>query len=187
MTARMPLHPTLWRTCRVLANRTRLQIFSWLAMHSDQSVSAVADGIKKPLPVVSQYLRALEARGLLSARRIGRRVQYRIEPALTGQIALELVVALRQTFQKDAQAIETVFKLATAFTHPRRIEIYRVLKSGPRNLAQIQIATGISPRALLRHLFKLQARGFVVLRRTQYSTVDCLGAFGRELARAAEE
>ena len=52
------LQPTLWRTCRVLANRTRLQIFGLLRRQPNQTVSAVAQHLKLSLPVASQYSRA---------------------------------------------------------------------------------------------------------------------------------
>jgi len=76
--------PTLWRTCRVLANRTRLRIFRRLAQQPGQTVSDVARRLRLSLPVTSQYLRALEARGLLSARRVGLRVTYRPSAASDG-------------------------------------------------------------------------------------------------------
>lgn len=179
------LQPTVWRTCRALANRTRLRIFRLLVHRSNQTVSAIAQGLGRPLPVISQYLRALEARGLLTVCRMGRQVYYRADPA-TGN-ALELVTALRSILKQDAEPIETIYRLATAFTHPRRVEIYRVLKRGPCSMEQIQIATGISPRALARHLQKLEARGFVSVRMGKYTVVDCPSAFARALGRLAAE
>ncbi len=68
------LRPTLWRTCRVLANRTRLKIYALLLRQPGQTVSAIAEQLKLPLPAASHYLRALEARGLLAVRRKGRNV-----------------------------------------------------------------------------------------------------------------
>jgi DNA-binding transcriptional ArsR family regulator len=179
------LQPTVWRTCRVLANRTRLRIFRLLVHRSNQTVSAIAQGLDRPLPVISQYLRALEARSLLTVCRMGRQVYYRTDPTIGN--ARELVSALRSIFKKDTETIEEIYKLATAFTHPRRVEIYRVLKMGPRSMEQIQIATGISSRALTRHLQKLEARGFVSARLKKYSVVDCPSTFGRALARLAAE
>ncbi|MBM3889971.1 MAG: helix-turn-helix transcriptional regulator, partial [Verrucomicrobia bacterium] len=72
MTPPQPLRPTLWRTCRVIANPTRLKIFALLAEQPGQTVSGVADRLKLPLSEASESLRALEARGLLTARREGR-------------------------------------------------------------------------------------------------------------------
>ena len=179
------LQPTVWRTCRALANRTRLHIFRLLVHRSNQTVSAIAQSLDRPLPVTSQYLRTLEARGLLTVCRMGRQVYYRADPATEN--TFELVTALRSMLEQDAEPIETIYKLATAFTHPRRVEIYRVLKRGPCSLEQIQIATGISPRALARHLQKLKARGFVSARLGKHTIVDCPNVFGRALGRLAAE
>jgi DNA-binding MarR family transcriptional regulator len=81
------LQPALWRTCRVLANRTRLHMRGCLLQHPGQTVSAVADQLKLSLPVASQYLRALEARGLLTVRGVSRRLKYRIGAGLSGEAA----------------------------------------------------------------------------------------------------
>ena len=63
------LQPTLWRTCRVLANRTRLRMFHLLLHQPGQTVSAIAERLGLTVPVASQNLRALEARGLLALSR----------------------------------------------------------------------------------------------------------------------
>ena len=137
------LQPTLWRTCRVLANRQRLEIFHRLLQQPDQTVSAVAQGLELPLPLASQSLRALEARGLLTVRRVGRWVKYQCRRARAGETNPGLVAALRQAFQRQSQPIDAIFKLATAFTHPRRIEIFRALKHGPRSVAEVLAVTAI--------------------------------------------
>ncbi|MBM3889683.1 MAG: winged helix-turn-helix transcriptional regulator [Verrucomicrobia bacterium] len=183
MTPPQPLRPTLWRTCRVIANPTRLQIFALLAEQSGQTVSGVAERLKLPLSEASESLRALEARGLLTARREGRYVKYEMTRADSKASTQGLAAALRSSLRRGPKPQETIFKLATAFTHPRRIEIFRILKSGPRTFGQITTATGISGRALLRHLRKLESRGFVECRLDRYSVVQRFDVFGRELAR----
>jgi predicted ArsR family transcriptional regulator len=179
------LQPTLWRTCRAIANRRRLQIFGLLVQEPDQTVSAVARHLRLPLSVASEYLRALEARGLLTAHRAGRFVKYR-PGSLTSQNAAGRVVAvLRAAFQRETGPVERIFKLATAFTHPRRVELFRLLQSGPCKLGQLRAATRISAWALLRHLRKLEARGFVVQRGALYAVTEPGHGLGRELARLA--
>ncbi|MBI2924191.1 MAG: helix-turn-helix domain-containing protein [Verrucomicrobia bacterium] len=187
MTPERPLQPTLWRTCRAIANRARLRIFRLLVQQPGQTVSAVAAQLQQPLSAASEYLRALEARGLLTARRVGRRVEYRPTAAPSGSPAHGLVVAMQSALQSESQTTETLFRLATAFTHPRRIEIFRALKTQPQTLGEIQTATRISARALKRHLRKLEARGFVKCELGIYSVARCSDVFGRELARLAAE
>jgi DNA-binding transcriptional ArsR family regulator len=185
MTSAPTLQPTLWRTCRAIANRSRLRMFGLLVQHPGQTVSAVAVRLNQPLSVTSEYLRTLEARGLLTARRMGRRVEYR--PSLTrgGGPARGLVAALRLTFERETKPVETVFKLATAFTHPRRIDVFRVLAIEPRTLGQMRATTGTSRGALVRHLGKLEARGFVTSQGGRYTVARRRDALGRELARWA--
>ena len=177
--------PTLWRTCRVLANRKRLQTLALLIRQPNQTVSAVAERISLSMPAASQYLRALEARGLLTCRRVGRRVEYRPSPGTGEGAAEEIVKALRVAFQRRAQPIEAIFKLATGFTHPRRIKVFRVLANGADSFANLQAVTDMPARALSRHLAKLEARGFVKNERAQYVATIQRHPFGRVLARSA--
>ena len=177
--------PTLWRTCRVLANRKRLRILARLSRQPNQTVSNVARHMKLSLPAASQYLRALEARGLLTCRRAGLRVEYRLAAATTENAAGEILAALRLVFRQRAQSTEALFNLATAFTHPRRIEVFRAVKNGADSFSKLQTATHISARALSRHLAKLEARGFVKSEREVYAVTNPAHPFGRALARLA--
>lgn len=187
MTTSRPLQPSLWRTCRVLANRTRLRLLDLLLKEPGLTVSAAAQRLDLTLPVASQSLRALEARGLLMARRSGRWVRYQppVEDA-AGPAAL-LMSALRLAFQREARPDEKIFKLATAFTHPRRIEVFRLLKEQARDFRQLKTTTRLSGWALRRHLRKLEARGFVAHRQSHYVAAQAKGAVERTLARLAAE
>ena len=184
MSGSAPLQPTLWRTCRVLANRTRLRIFQELLKEPGQSVTSLAGRLKLPLPVASLYLRALEARGFLTVHRAKGRVYYRPAGETAG-VTRELVNTVRQIFKSEQLPVETAFKLATAFTHPRRIEIFRALNSRPSTFGELQATVRISRRALSRHLAKLVARGFVAQEDKHYGVVTPSHSFRRELARMA--
>jgi DNA-binding transcriptional ArsR family regulator len=168
-----------------LANRRRLQIFRLLLQRPGQTVSAVAQHLKLTLPVASQYLRALEARGLLTVHRTGGRVKYQIRDASSETAAQELIRALRRTFERDPHAVEKVFKLTTAFTHPRRIEIFDALRRRAQTAAQLRAQSRMSARAVVRHLGKLEARGFVACRLGLYSRSQPPDGFGRALASLA--
>lgn len=179
----MKLQPTLWRTCRVLANRTRLKIFSLLLAQPGLTVSALASRFHLTVPAASRHLRALDSRGFLTPRRVSRWVQYR--PASADAVeAVQPLEALRAKCQRNPN-LDSVFKLATAFTHPRRPEIFRAVQDKPRTLGELKSVTGISPPALLRHLQKLEARGFIVhqrRRRRVYAAIRHSDPFGRVLA-----
>jgi DNA-binding transcriptional ArsR family regulator len=168
----------------VLANSTRLRIFRSLVEQSPQTVSAIARDLQLPLPVTSQSLRALEARGLLTARRVGRQAHYRLATTTSGA-AHKLVMALRSAFLRDTASLNSLFKAATAFTHPRRVEIFRALQVQACTLVQIRVATRISTPALLRHLGKLEARGLVTCREGIYWATHPDEPFARALARLA--
>ena len=179
------LRPTLWRTCRALANRQRLRILVLLARQPAQTVSSVAWQLGLPLAVASLYLRALEARSLLSVRRIGRHAYYRFRTATEERHPL--VRPLQLGLRRDAKVIETIFCLCTAFTHPRRIKIFAALRKRPQLLEQLHVATGISVWALERHLKKLTARGFVKMEHGRYFAIVPAGSVARVLAALAEQ
>jgi DNA-binding transcriptional ArsR family regulator len=179
--------PTLWRTCRVLANRKRLQTLALLSRQPNQTVSAVAERMSLSMPAASQYLRALEARGLLICRRVGGRVEYRLSAGTRGGAAGDIIEALRRVFPRGARSIEPIFKLATAFTHPRRIEVFRAMTTGADTFAELQAATHLPTRAIARHLAKLEARGFLKNERARYVVTRQHHPFGRVLARLATQ
>ena len=177
--------PTLWRTCRVLANRKRLRTLALLIRQPNQTVSAVAERMSLSMPAASQYLRALEARGLLTCRRVGRRVEYRLSPGTGEGAAEEIVKTLRLALRRRGRPIGAIFKLATGFTHPRRIAVFRALTKGGNSFAKLQAATNTPARALARHLAKLEARGFVKDEGALYMATIHRHPFGRVLAHSA--
>jgi DNA-binding transcriptional ArsR family regulator len=177
--------PTLWRTCRVLANRQRLRILTVLIRQPGQTVSSVARQMRLSLPAASQYLRALEGRGLLTCRRGGLRVEYRPVARTNEGGGGAIATALRMLVGRRHRSPDVLFKLATAFTHARRIEVYRAVKNGADSFVRVRAATQISARALARHLAKLEARGFVKNEGDVYVVTNHAHPLGRVLARLA--
>jgi DNA-binding MarR family transcriptional regulator len=166
-----------------LANHNRLKLLALVFKTPGQTVTDLARQANLSLPVASQYLRALEARGLISARRAGRQVNY--EPAKPdATVSAELISALRRTLQKGDKAADTIYKAATAFTHPRRVELMQVLDES-HDFNELQALTGISFRAVWRHVDKLEARGFVERLKGKYVAREPSDRVGRELARMA--
>ena len=137
------------------------------------------------LPVTSEYLRAMEARRLLVCRRTARHAAYRINESGDGSPGAGLAAELRRAFQQDDEAAALAYRLATAFTHPRRIVIYRAIRQRAQTLAQLHVVTRISARALRRHLQKLQSRGFVTESPGGLQAQKLRSNLGRELARLA--
>lgn len=155
------LKPTLWRTCRVLANHDRLTLLCEIIRRPHQPVSELAARTQIPLPTASQYLRALNARGLLRAQRTGRWVRYRATPDVTMPETRRLLKALKRVLVTDDRPAEEVMRTLTGFTHPRRLAILKALQVGPLTYVEIQDHTGISRRAIDRHLRKLLVRGII--------------------------
>ena len=62
---------------RLLGDATRLSIF-WTLCHEELSVAGVAARMSMTSPAVSHHLRALRDTGLVSARRDGREMLYRV-------------------------------------------------------------------------------------------------------------
>jgi DNA-binding transcriptional ArsR family regulator len=162
------LSPTLWRTCRVLANRVRLRTLGVLFNEQELPVSEVARRTGTPVMLASQYLRALNARGLLAARREGRHVYYRAAADASVRDSAPLLTALRHTFDTQAEPVETVFRQATAFTHPRRVQVVRALRRRAMERGPLARQTGISRQALQRHLAKLVQRRVVTADGSRY-------------------
>ncbi|MEI6807288.1 MAG: ArsR family transcriptional regulator [bacterium] len=155
------LSPTLWRTCRVLANRKRLAILCELFRNPGLTVTMIASRLNLQVPVTSRYTRELNARGLLQARRSGKWVRYRPFADKSVQGAVPLLRELAHAFAVEKQPIELIYRKTTAFTHPRRIAIVIALRSGCHTIPSLRSRTGISRFALARHLKKLEQRGFV--------------------------
>jgi DNA-binding transcriptional ArsR family regulator len=153
----------------------------------DLTVSTIAEELSLSVSLASFYLRALEARGLLTVRRKGRHVHYRLASPAAGEASEALVAALRVALQREPQAGERIFKLATAFTHPRRLDIFHALSQEPSTFGQLRAATGVSAWALQRHLLKLQSRGFIAQRDQKYFVASLTDGVARALAKLAIE
>jgi len=130
----------------------------------DQNVTSLAARLGVTLPVASRYLRDLNARGLLQARRTGSWVYYRPEPDRTIRDSARLCRALAQTLAPDPRAVENVYRAVTALTQARRLAIVRALGSTERSLASLRTATRLDARVLSRHVRKLERHGFVEVR-----------------------
>lgn len=163
----MTLAPTLWRTCRALANRKRLCLLHVVMMTPSVSVSDIANALQWRLNTTSQYLRSLNARGLLRVKREKRFVLYEaaadISMPETGIILKALRIVLRRT-----DGLNSAFEALTSFTHPRRIELLKAINQGAMDIKSMNVKTGISRPALERHLRKLKRRGCVASSRGAY-------------------
>jgi len=155
-------HPTLWRTCRALANEKRLCCLKAVLTEPGITVGEAAARAGLAENHAGESLRLLQARGLIEARRQSRWVRYVPVPDPLVPSARPLLSAVRRALIKHRCSEGDVFRILTGFTHPRRVVILRVLKlSGPLSFDALVRATDISPQALYRHLDKLSDRGLI--------------------------
>lgn len=155
-------HPTLWRTCRVLANAGRLRCLKVVLEWPGSTVGEIARRAGIPEAVASESLRAIQARGLILASRESRWVRYTPDPDPLVEGSDRLLAALKKSLLSAARSETDVIHVVTAFTHPRRLEILEMLqRRGDTSVESLGSHTRISLPALFRHLRKLEARRFV--------------------------
>lgn len=156
------LHPTLWRTCRTLANARRLACLKAVLARPGSTVEELADAARLPQDQASLCLRALQARGLIQAVRQSRWVRYNPVPDSSVPSAAPTLAALQRAFFHDKLTAADITQLLTAFTHPRRLTILSHLRlNAVQPVDQLSRLTQVSPPALWRHLRKLKRRGLV--------------------------
>jgi DNA-binding transcriptional ArsR family regulator len=158
----MSYHPTLWRTCRALANERRLACLRAVLSTPGATVGEIAAAAGLPEDQASLCLRALQARGLLHSKRVSRWVRYSPTPDPLVPAAAPILEAVSHALRTRRRSSAQLIRLLTAFTHPRRLTILRVLQL-KRACAFVALARAcdISQTALFRHLTKLRERGLV--------------------------
>ncbi len=179
------LRPSIWRTCRALANRQRLQFLRHLLAHPESTVSELARDMHLSVSSASQHLRMLNARGFLGVRRRGRHVYYRVSSDDSVPDAAAILTAVVDALRVSRKAVDSVFHIVTACTHPRRLDILKSLGRGDLMFDEIRKATGASRSALHRHIRKLKARGFVEERDGLYACCKARDALTRTLVSLA--
>ena len=178
------LRPTLWRTCRTLANPIRLNLLRELFSAKELSVEALATRAELSEKTAGIYLRAISARGLITARPAGRWVFYRAQANPSVDHAGTLLAMVRiccQTGMKNKDIIH----YATAFTHQRRIKIVAQLQHKTMTADELSLATQISPPALHRHLRKLIDREMMERSNKQYTLKFPDNPLGQALLQTA--
>ena len=161
------LKPTLWRTARALANADRLELLRLVyEAKNERDVTDLAKQMNLAVPTTSTYLRALNARGLISVIRSGLHVFYGTNSDRSLPAAAAIQSAFFEFFKKSkplprdwANEFVPLFK---GYSHPRREEIIKCLKRQPMlTFAGLQRASGIHPVTMTRHLAILVRAGIV--------------------------
>ena len=169
-----PLKPTLWRTARALNNTDRLNLLRIVdRAKGERCVGKIADEAGLPVPTVSNYLRALNARGLISVVRSGPFVYYGTGSDRSLPVAVSIQKAFRRLFSRPALPSDwtrRLLPLVRAFSNARREEIARTISQRqPIRYAELRQRVGICETSFLRHLDILLASGVVVHDKTDSS------------------
>lgn len=144
-------------------NERRLACLASVLKSPGLSVGETAEETGIPENQTSINLRALQARGLLTARRDGRWIRYFPEPDPLVLHAAAVLNAVRREL-RDGDGHDTNELRATlrAFTHSRRLTILKCLALQNELAGEELVAkTRISQPAVWRHLKTLRRSGIV--------------------------
>ncbi|MBR3823449.1 MAG: transcriptional regulator [Kiritimatiellae bacterium] len=162
------LKPTLWRTARALANSCRLNLMRLVAnAKGAKGVCELATEANLSVSATSTYLRALNARGLISVIRSGSFVYYGTGSDRSLPIAVAIQGAFRRLFAKkelpdDWQDI--LMPILNAYSNQRRESMVRILSEHNRiSYLEFHKRSGLCETSFLRHLRILANAGIVSL------------------------
>lgn len=130
-----PLRPSFWRTCRALKNRHRLNLLKAVFdFEGEFGVTAFGERAGLPESTASEYLRQMNARGLIGVRRERQFVYYNTmrNRSLPRAISLQAAfIAFFKTCPKgDWQT--PLLKLLQGYTHPNRLTRFVSCLTGGR-------------------------------------------------------
>ena len=165
----MALSPTLWRTCRVLAGKTRLALYRRIIQSPGQSVSALAGAERISVGRASQELRRLQARGVVGVRRDGRHAFYYPESDPLVLSAQPILAAMREVCRRLAPSSDArTARLARGLAHEKRIAMVRALRQGPMAVHELQARLKMPSQTLWYHLRFLKTGGWIVPSRRRW-------------------
>jgi DNA-binding IclR family transcriptional regulator len=170
----MPVLP-LWKRCRVLANRLRLEMLELLVQNPPWCVKKIALKLGIAEEVASKNLQLLAAAGFLAQNRVGKYLYY---TAAKDDALLSGVIS-------EKAGKEELVHTVTALTHERRVLIISELNGRPMTLEALFWRTGISGGAMRRQLEKLERRNFVRLNNGRYCLTRPDSQLGRQIMEMA--
>lgn len=170
----------LWKRCRVLANKLRLDMLAFLGQHKRLYVKAVAERFDVAEDVASKNLQLLAQAGFLDHKRQGKFLYYSL--VKEDRLLRGIMNAIRQK-----TALEDLIFLLTGFTHERRVSIVFTLTQGSMKTEALCRRTQISPMAMRRQMEKLERRGYVSCDKYECKLLEPESCLGRELIAIAKE
>ena len=159
------LAPSFWRTIRSLKNVHRLDLLKCV-YDAEETLGVVKLASETGLtePLTSNYLRMLNARGLISVKRDATHVYYGTAPDRSLPTAISLQEGFRRFFATEPTKgwQKRLIQLLDGFSHYNRINIIRFLAvtSNPSR-AQLIKAAGVCEKTFGHHFTKLRAANLV--------------------------
>jgi DNA-binding transcriptional ArsR family regulator len=172
--------PTLWRTCRIIANESRLKLLREIFELPRKDVSTLAASVGLTLGSTSNQLTLLCNEGFITPHRRGQQVLYDGVIPYAPLHIKKLQAALKKELLSESP-LHTIYREATGLSHQRRVELIRRLSKSPRSMEQLLTETVMSYSALSRHLKKLIARGYVSSSAKQYRLETPSGTLAKTL------
>lgn len=178
------LHPTLWRTCRMLSGSTRIRLLRQLHAQPGQNVAGLAEALDISRPFASQELRRIQSRGFLNRTHQGSSIIYRLGADPQVSTAAPLLKAVLRTLDSTPGSQDSeIRRIAAGPAHERRIALIASLLRSPRTSSQLRVEVPMSACSLKLHLRKLTTSGLITNTRRQYYTRTPRHPLGRALMK----
>ena len=156
------LHPTLWRTCRMLSGPARVRLLRCLHERPGRNVSELAREVGIGLSDASQELRRIQSRGLLQSDRRGVSLIYRMGTDPQVASASPIMKALRTAFSADGpDRDEKILAAATGLGHPKRIAMLQSIIGSPKSTFALHRELRTNFANVQRHVQQLIESGLV--------------------------
>lgn len=181
------LHPTLWRTCKMLAGKKRVLLLREIFKSAGRNVTQLGKAVGIKRSDASQELRRIQSRGILSSKRRGVHLIYSMKPDPQVPSAAPILHAIQSSLRTiPAKRDLEICVIATNLSNERRIQIVRELLHGPMPLNQIQLQTGIPEVSLAKHLHVLRSSGFIRKAENEYRLLAPRHPLAQALIRMVE-
>ena len=159
------LVPTIWRTVRSVMNVKRLGMLKAVLGSSGMefTVSDLARMFKVTQPCATNFLRMMNARGLLGVKRGRIKVFYNSDTDRTLPDSMEIRSALESSFTEDSSRGWEVrlIRIMKSFTHPNRLAMIVRLAEGEATIEDLRKVIGGCVKSIYHHLAFLETSGLV--------------------------
>ncbi len=156
-----PLSPTIWRTCRVLSGRVRLELLRRVILRPGLNVSELAQETGVGISDASQELRRIQSRGLVRRTNRGPAIVYTPVSDPLVSSAAPLLRVLQFLWPTEHSQDPHIERLAKGLASERRVALVRILSKQPASMNDLAGRLRTAPPNLTRHLAILRETGWI--------------------------